>query len=417
MTNFYVVDSIMGSGKTSVMLRILSMPDDTTSHYVIVVPTLGEVDRWKEKLNQPWLPTPVVLEYREDQTKTDDFKKLLRWHARRIIITHAMFDRIDDEIISLFKEGSYCLIIDEVPTPVTSIKLFPGDLRSLLSSNTLFVNPETMNVTWNPEYERERTSHDDLRKLCATGKVFYDKNSNSLFKVSPYDSYFACSKVYILTYMFEAQIVYYYFKQLGIEYKKLSVAQDEEDGEYYLLDYSKTLDRILDLKSLLHICQNERINAVGKSRTAFSLNWFTKQSDKIPTVKKNISNFCRHIGHAKCDDVLWTTFLSVREKVETRGYKKGFLAVNAKATNDYSDKTTVVYLANRFLSPAMLHYFNVDDKKVKVDEDAFALSEMLQFIWRSAIRTGQPINLYVPSSRMRGLLVKWIEENSVQHAV
>lgn len=43
-------------------------------------------------------------------------------------------------------------------------------------------------------------------------------------------------------------------------------------------------------------------------------------------------------------------------------------------------------------------------------EEQFALSEMIQFIWRSAIRDNKPIKLYIPSVRMRNLLEKWIEE-------
>ncbi|MEG2695893.1 MAG: hypothetical protein RR966_15745, partial [Acinetobacter sp.] len=43
-------------------------------------------------------------------------------------------------------------------------------------------------------------------------------------------------------------------------------------------------------------------------------------------------------------------------------------------------------------------------------EDIFALSEMVQWVWRSAIREGNPINIYVPSSRMRDLLERWLED-------
>ena len=39
---------------------------------------------------------------------------------------------------------------------------------------------------------------------------------------------------------------------------------------------------------------------------------------------------------------------------------------------------------------------------------------MLQFIWRSAIRNGEEIWVYIPSIRMRNLLKQWIEENSPQ---
>jgi hypothetical protein len=36
---------------------------------------------------------------------------------------------------------------------------------------------------------------------------------------------------------------------------------------------------------------------------------------------------------------------------------------------------------------------------------------MIQFIWRSAIRDGKPIHLFVPSERMRTLLKDWMNFN------
>lgn len=48
------------------------------------------------------------------------------------------------------------------------------------------------------------------------------------------------------------------------------------------------------------------------------------------------------------------------------------------------------------------------DREVKVNEDVFALSELIQWIWRSRIRNNEPINLYIPSKRMRELLTGWL---------
>ena len=56
---------------------------------------------------------------------------------------------------------------------------------------------------------------------------------------------------------------------------------------------------------------------------------------------------------------------------------------------------------------------NFTTNNIAVDEDGYALSEMLQFIWRSAIRNGEEIWVYIPSIRMRNLLKQWIEENSI----
>ena len=43
------------------------------------------------------------------------------------------------------------------------------------------------------------------------------------------------------------------------------------------------------------------------------------------------------------------------------------------------------------------------------DKDLWALSNMIQFVFRSRLRKGEPINLYVPSKRMRELFLKWLD--------
>ena len=53
----------------------------------------------------------------------------------------------------------------------------------------------------------------------------------------------------------------------------------------------------------------------------------------------------------------------------------------------------------------------LETRGVEVNEDIWSLNEMLQWIFRSAIRVGRPINIYVPNVRMRGLLTEWIKEH------
>ena len=43
-----------------------------------------------------------------------------------------------------------------------------------------------------------------------------------------------------------------------------------------------------------------------------------------------------------------------------------------------------------------------------MEENEYALGEMIQWIWRSAIRDGKEIWIYVPSRRMRELLKQWL---------
>ena len=54
-------------------------------------------------------------------------------------------------------------------------------------------------------------------------------------------------------------------------------------------------------------------------------------------------------------------------------------------------------------------FFSIHDVKLtKYDEDMYALSEMIQFICRSAVRKHEDIWVYIPSRRMRNLLNNYI---------
>jgi proteasome lid subunit RPN8/RPN11 len=82
------------------------------------------------------------------------------------------------------------------------------------------------------------------------------------------------------------------------------------------------------------------------------------------------------------------------------------VSFNARATNEYADRKYLAYCVNVFINPILGQFFNL--KNIDIDEDGYALSEMIQWIWRSAIRKGEDIYIYIPSSRMRNLLKEWL---------
>lgn len=84
-----------------------------------------------------------------------------------------------------------------------------------------------------------------------------------------------------------------------------------------------------------------------------------------------------------------------------------------RASNKYRDRTSIAYPVNRYINTGVKNFFIKHN--VEIDEDGFALSEMLQFIWRSAIRDGKEIWIYIPSVRMRNLLKMWIDKNSLEN--
>lgn len=97
-----------------------------------------------------------------------------------------------------------------------------------------------------------------------------------------------------------------------------------------------------------------------------------------------------------------------RGKLSGRGYTKAFLPCNCRSVNEYADRRCLAYCLNVFVNPIILNYFLYYN--VYLNEDSYALTEMLQWIWRSGIRNGESINIYIPSARMRNLLEIWINK-------
>ena len=59
------------------------------------------------------------------------------------------------------------------------------------------------------------------------------------------------------------------------------------------------------------------------------------------------------------------------------------------------------------MNPVTKQFFA--SKGITVDEDLFALSELLQWLFRSRVRKGEAIDVYIPSERMRSLLEGYLE--------
>jgi hypothetical protein len=161
----------------------------------------------------------------------------------------------------------------------------------------------------------------------------------------------------------------------------------------------------------VHIVDHPKLNVIGKDRFALSKGWYANNTKTaiMGQLKNNIVNLFRNVFGSTSGDVIWTTFKDFKSELSGKGYTKGFLPINARATNLYKDRRYLAYLVNVFFNPMVKGFFQ--DHDVDVDEDGYALSEMLQWIWRSAIREGNEIWVYIPSSRMRGLLQNWLNNN------
>lgn len=388
-----VVNALMGQGKTSAAINYINnAPED--EHFIFCTPYLSEVDRVITACTDK-----EFIEPQKSPSKRQQFKELVT-NKKNVATTHSLFSNIDSETRKLIKDNNYTLILDETIETISQLVLSSSD-REFIASLCEFDNKGC--ATWNSV--KGTAYMKSIETMCNCHNLYCA--SNDFVQLLPIENFKAFSKVFILTYLYEASFTAYYFQMFELQPKYWWIQGDNYEN-FTFVDYEVKHD-ISDITKLIHICDNDKMNEIGKPPAALSKHWYQTHDKEIPTLKKNIYNFFRNILNAKSNECMWTTFKEYKSKVQGKGYTKGFIACNLRASNKFKSRTAIAYPVNRYISPVFIRFF--ENNGVTVDEDGFALSEMLQFIWRSAIRDNKEINIYIPSSRMRNLLVGWINNN------
>lgn len=396
MQKIKIVDARMGRGKSSAAIQYMK-DHRADKHFLYITPLLSEVER---------ICTACGFSAPEDVelSKSADLKRRLRT-GESIAATHALFYLMDEEALSLIRERHYTLIVDEEIEVISKVQITNKDLQFVKS---MIEVDDVGHATWTrPEY---RGKLDGYKEIAESGFMFI--LDGAMLEVVDPGLFDAFDDVYMLTYLFSESVMEAYMKYAGFEWQIIGV---ERVGNKYKFTDHPDAPPPLDISKLIHIVDEQKMNATGDSRTAMSHTWYTTRSYDNPDVtmlRKNLDNFFRHKSSGKSGSRMWTTFQDSAEKlVPANGrYRKNFVQVRARATNAYVERTDLAYMANRFADPNIKKFFAAYD--IHFNNDVFALSEMLQWIWRSAIRNDKPINLYIPSSRMRTILLDWIDQVS-----
>lgn len=400
-----VVDAGCGIGKTTAAINMIN-DDDTNQKYLFITPFLSEVERIKKSCPTKEFCSPEDFK----ETKLKHLARLID-EGKNIVTTHALFKRVDETMISLTKLNEYVLIMDEVAELVEELPISKADLK-ILSNEYISVHPRTHMTEWNDDSYSGK--FDDYMRMIKNNNVFayVDNKTNiivSLMWMFPYKIFESLKKIYVLTYMFDGQIQKRYFDYFRATYIKLYVKNFRLTTEVQRYDYSET-------KKMIHVCDVDKLNEIGDKKTALSVSWFrrNKKTYKMTELQNNIRNFFRSYTKADHTEMLWTTFKEYTKYVKKKGFVKGFAPINSRATNEYGNKTAIAYIGNRFFKPTIKNFFTFNNIPVNNEfEDKFALSEMVQFIFRSAIRNHQPIDVYIPSKRMRELFIAWLKKPNV----
>ena len=378
--------------------------------FIYITPYLAESNRIKEGCPELHFvePSNKLSEYHF--RKTEHTAALIS-EGCNITTTHAAFRNYNRDTLAMIRELGYTLIIDESLDILIESQMKTNDIGGLVATGFLESDGTTYRATDklydSGKFEDEMKMFRSRDILCVDGQ----KRQKLYYWALPQELLTSFDEVFVLTYLFTGQALCYFMKIYKIPYTYIGVSL--KDGVYrfsdntdYVPEYTK------HIKDLIHIVESPKLNRIGDPPHALSMNWYQRrkagEDGELKTVKDHIFNCYNNIWRGcKADERMWGTYKSACNKVKGRGYTKSYVVFNERATNSYINKRYLAYAVNLFMNVAERRVY--EKFGVEVDQDMYALSTMLQWIWRSAIRRGEEIWLYVPSRRMRTLLKDWME--------
>ena len=409
--NVKVIDRIMGSGKTTNMINYINekSKSDNDFRFLFVTPYLTEVKRIVDN---------TFATECSSNKKSTELIELMK-NGKSVVITHELFKRLKYKDLEKIKYN-YTLVIDEQITLFELMNDYSSSDFKILESAKIITSKEGKLIVSDSNFLKEKSMYQNLLKSIDIGTIFTE--NNQFYKIFDINILNFFDNIYILTYLFENQLLHAYFKYFNIN---VEIEKDSKEEERNIKKELKNLINIYEdvIGTKNNLNSNYFIDKTRnlEKRTALSSSWFDKADNKnIKQLKNNLKNYL--LKRNKCfksensspnenikfeNTILWTTKKEFKKLLESNGNKKGFISLNIKATNEYKDTYNLAYIYNRFLNPLEKGFFTSND--IKVDEDIFALSELIQWIWRSRIRDNKPINIYIPSQRMRNLLIDWLD--------
>lgn len=405
-----ILDAIMGTGKSTYLINSV-INSDKSKKYLIVLKTLAECERYKGQIEAE------IFEPQQRGSKSKDLRRLIS-KCRNIVTTHSLIQNIDHETMDLLKVAGYILIIDEcldVVHPFES-NFKKSDLANLFDGGYVTADEKGF-MEWNyKDHEDYNGRYNDVKRLCDLHSLMCLKRqdgtlSNTVLMWNfPVEFFELFERCYVATYLWNGSLQSAYFKLHNVDFAHMTL----KDGKLDVYAAHKELMKRKEYFDLIDIYTGN-LNNIGSSenekQNPLTKTWYQKKSRTekgktyLEVLKNNTYNYFRHIVDSQSSENGYTTFKDYRTFIQGKGYSKGFIPCNAKGTNDFRNKTCLAYLINQYMHPNLLQFF--EGFGVEVNQDLYSVSELLQWIWRSQIREGKPIHLYMPSQRMRTLLGMW----------
>jgi hypothetical protein len=391
-----------GSGKTTSMIEGFR----SDRKYLVIVPLLTEVNRVIEWSKSVPFQQPHAND-NDTSTKTESLESMVL-QGQNIATTHSLHERL----VPLARQGllsDYDIIIDEVPEVVRSVSS-----KSKVSIEEFYLNTGYMTVDtktglvrptgkwWSMRDDVDDTLSATILNYANTG-CLYLLEGHLFIWAMPKELLTAGRTTTILTYKSNGSVLSSYLKKLDVP---VEVANDNQREEAFRKKAAELITiRDIPALSRLSLSHSGQLAGMSKSnycRTVVNAlkNLRGRQLKDVPA--ENILITCAKEGwYKKGNEGAAGPFASGSKLFQGANW----VAKITRGTNDYAHCSHLVYLYDQHMNPYVARWLEDNSRAF---DDAYALTELIQWVWRSRVRKGQPINLYLPSPRMRRLMEEWL---------
>lgn len=398
-----VLDAIMGSGKTTGIIKWMN--DNPQNKYLYVSPLLSEVvDRIPDECVALGFVSPNTNNHK---TKSSHLLELLQ-EGSNIAFTHKLFTDLTYSHLKAIDDQGYVLVVDE---EIDFIESYTGkdygsaDIVTLEKSGHVSVDEDNLGRVmwkWKEDTFEEDSVYSKLKRMCDLGMLHCAKRSRSMLVLHlPIALLKVTQRCIVMTYLFDGSIMSKFMELKGIDIIGFNeVVLIKTDAEV-----KETVDSLITINITPTIVKAQNLR--------MSSTWYQTDAkdDQLKTVASAIRSACRK--GSKINTIYTLPKQTVlpdkkKPKIVVNGYaaKDCFLYCGTKATNEYSHVSNLIHAFNRYPVTSVKAYLT--DYGFPLDDDHFALSELIQWVWRSAIRNGEPITLTIIPLRMRILFENWM---------
>ena len=404
-TPIKIIDKPCGSGKTTAMISNFNNQDK----YLVIMPLLSEVDRIVEGSKEVEFVQPHANDNNAG-TKYASLEEHLIL-GRNIVSTHKMYE----SIVPLAKAGllsDYHIIVDEVPDVVQAIAKKSKTSIDEFYIDTGFIEVDEGGGLVSPTQkwiESKNEVSDTLSPKilsAAMSGCLYLQDRQMFIWALPEVILEAGLSLTVLTYKAEGSLFVAYLRKLGLSFQ----LENDASMDNQFREKAAELIAIKDIQAL----KDEKFSHNAQQQGCKSASYCKKVSGSL----KNLRG--RKLRDVNAKDILITCMKEAWLKPandnnvklgpfakDSRLGEANWIPNTTRGTNNFAHCSHLIYLYDQHPNPYITRWLGDSSREFA---DAYALTELIQWVWRSRVRKEEPITLYIPSLRMRTLFEMWLTE-------